>query len=93
MKRRAVSKVALIAGCCVLSISVGAAPGEAQSARPPDTLDNASPANGDVAELEALTRDGKKIITLRKTVNGSYGATLAYYREQMTYYAAMFQLD
>lgn len=92
MKRVPVSKVALIAGWCVLSISVRAAPGEAQSARVPDTPDNALSANGDVAELEALTRDGK-IITLRKTVNGSYGASLAYYREQMTYYAALFQLD
>ncbi|QSN63539.1 DUF2968 domain-containing protein [Caballeronia sp. M1242] len=92
MKRMAVSKVALIAGFCALSMSVCAAPGEVQSARAPDTPGNASSSNGDVAELEALARDGK-IIILRKTVNGSYGASLASYREQMTYYAALFQLD
>ncbi|WP_250473520.1 DUF2968 domain-containing protein [Caballeronia sp. GAFFF1] len=75
MKRVAVLKLALIACFCALSISVFGAPGEAQSARPPDTPENASLANGDVAELEVLTRDGK-IIVLRKTVKGSFGASL-----------------
>ncbi|MDR5856874.1 DUF2968 domain-containing protein [Caballeronia sp. LZ062] len=65
---------------------------QAQSGRASDSPDNAASANGDIAELEALTRDGK-ITTLRKAVNGSYGASLAYYREQVTYYAALFQVD
>jgi chromosome segregation ATPase len=52
--------------------------------------DENQPANGDVAELESLTRDGK-IVVLRKTFNGSYGASLSYYAEGMIYYAALFQ--
>ncbi|VXC02166.1 Signal peptide protein [Burkholderia sp. 8Y] len=87
-----VSKLALIAGFCTLSLSVCAAASEPQCAPAPDRPDSAASANGDVAELEALIRDGK-ITILRRTLNGSYGATLAYHREQMTYYAALFQLD
>ncbi|WP_321792858.1 DUF2968 domain-containing protein [Caballeronia sp. J97] len=52
--------------------------------------DAAASKNGDVAELENLTSAGK-ITELRKTFNGSYGASLSYYSEQMTYYAALFQ--
>jgi Zn-dependent M16 (insulinase) family peptidase len=46
--------------------------------------------NGDVAELENLLAAGK-ITALRRTLNGSYGASLSYYPDEMIYYAALFQ--
>jgi chromosome segregation ATPase len=55
-----------------------------------DIPDDGQPANGDVAELESLARDGK-IVTLRKTFIGSYGASLSFYAKSMIYYAALFQ--
>lgn len=92
MKCLGVSYSALIAALCMLWLGLCAPASQAQSGRASDSPDNAASANGDIAELEALTRDGK-ITTLRKAVNGSYGASLAYYREQVTYYAALFQVD
>ncbi len=44
--------------------------------------DDSNKKNGDVAELENLIRDGK-ITELRKTYNGSYGASLSYYADSM----------
>ncbi|MCE4544775.1 MULTISPECIES: DUF2968 domain-containing protein [unclassified Caballeronia] len=52
--------------------------------------DGAAAKNGDVAELERLIA-GRKVTELRKTLNGSFGANLSYFPEQMIYYAALFQ--
>jgi hypothetical protein len=73
------------------SRAAGQGPGQAAS-QPIiiDIPDDGQPANGDIAELESLTRDGK-ISPLRKTFNGSYGASLSYYAENMIYYVALFQ--
>jgi hypothetical protein len=48
------------------------------------------PASGDIAELQQMIRDGK-VRELRTTYNGSYGASLLYYPDEMLYYVAMFQ--
>jgi hypothetical protein len=45
---------------------------------------------GDIAELQQMIRDGK-VRELRTTYNGSYGASLLYYPDEMLYYVAMFQ--
>jgi hypothetical protein len=47
-------------------------------------------AAGNVAELQEMIR-GSGLRELRTTYNGSYGASLLYYPEQMTYYVALFQ--
>ena len=47
-------------------------------------------ASGDIAELQQMIRDGK-VRELRTTYNGSYGASLLYYPDEMLYYVAMFQ--
>jgi hypothetical protein len=59
------------------------------------TADPAAPASaeqplGSVAELMKLLHDGK-LVELRTTYNGSYGASLLFYPDEMTYYAALFQ--
>ncbi|MDE1183560.1 DUF2968 domain-containing protein [Paraburkholderia sp.] len=45
---------------------------------------------GTVAELMQMIRDGK-LSELRTTYNGSYGASLFFYAQDMTYYVALFQ--
>ncbi|CDY76030.1 putative lipoprotein [Caballeronia glathei] len=45
---------------------------------------------GDVAELQQMIRDGR-LTELRTTYNGSYGAALLYYPDEMLYYVALFQ--
>ncbi len=47
-------------------------------------------ANGNIAELQQMIRDGK-VKELRTTYNGSYGASMLFYPEEMTYYIALFQ--
>jgi hypothetical protein len=50
----------------------------------------ASEAQGNVAELMRMIHDAK-LSELRTTYNGSYGASLFYYSQEMTYYVALFQ--
>lgn len=47
-------------------------------------------AQGYVAELIQMIHDAK-LLELRTTYNGSYGATLFFYPQEMTYYVALFQ--
>jgi hypothetical protein len=46
--------------------------------------------NGTITELQQMIRDGK-VIEMRTTYNGSYGASMLFYPDQMTYYVALFQ--
>lgn len=50
----------------------------------------AADAQGNVAELIQIIHDAK-LSELRTTYNGSYGASLFFYPQQMTYYIALFQ--
>ncbi|MFP3568846.1 DUF2968 domain-containing protein [Paraburkholderia sp. SIMBA_030] len=50
----------------------------------------ASDAQGNVAELMEMIRDAK-LSELRTTYNGSYGASLLFYPQEMTYYVSLFQ--
>ncbi|OMG70168.1 DUF2968 domain-containing protein [Burkholderia ubonensis] len=45
---------------------------------------------GNVAELTRMLRDGK-VVEMRTTYNGSYGASLMFDPQEMTYYVALFQ--
>ncbi|MGU7782577.1 DUF2968 domain-containing protein [Burkholderia sp. PU8-34] len=47
-------------------------------------------AQGNVAELTQMLRDGK-VVEMRTTYNGSYGASLMFDPQEMTYYIALFQ--
>ncbi|CAN7729870.1 DUF2968 domain-containing protein [Caballeronia sp. 15715] len=49
-----------------------------------------STVNGNVAELQQMIRDGR-VKELRTTYNGSYGASLLFYPDEMTFYIALFQ--
>ncbi|CAH2812328.1 MAG: putative lipoprotein [uncultured Caballeronia sp.] len=49
-----------------------------------------APGNGSITELQQMIRDGKAI-EMRATYNGSYGANMLFYPDQMTYYVALFQ--
>jgi hypothetical protein len=55
-----------------------------------DAQDAASNAQGNVAELMQLIHDAK-LSELRTTYNGSYGASLFFYPQEVTYYVALFQ--
>ena len=46
--------------------------------------------NGNITELQQMIRDGK-VVEMRTTYNGSYGASLLFYPDQMLYYVALFQ--
>jgi hypothetical protein len=46
--------------------------------------------NGNVAELQQMIREGK-VKELRTTYNGSYGASMLFYPDEMTFYIALFQ--
>jgi Protein of unknown function (DUF2968) len=59
------------------------------AASAPDAGDTQSAA-GNIAELQQLIRDSK-LVELRVTYNGSYGATLMFLPESMVYYVALFQ--
>ncbi|KVC86304.1 hypothetical protein WJ47_35530 [Burkholderia ubonensis] len=48
------------------------------------------PAQGNVAELTRMLRDGR-VVEMRTTYNGSYGASLMFDPQEMTYYVALFQ--
>jgi hypothetical protein len=49
-----------------------------------------SQVNGSVAELQQMIHDGK-VMEMRTTYNGSYGASMLFYPDEMTYYVALFQ--
>ena len=90
MKRLLIANIVLIsAGLAGPFASVFAA-GEISTNAASNMPDGAAAKNGDVAELERLIT-GRKITELRKTLNGSFGASLSYFPEQMIYYAALFQ--
>jgi hypothetical protein len=57
-----------------------------------DLADALSPsqAQGNVAELRQMVQTGQ-LTELRTTYNGSYGATLFFYPQEMVYYVALFQ--
>ncbi|WP_277184719.1 DUF2968 domain-containing protein [Caballeronia sp. BR00000012568055] len=92
MKPMTIARSVLIMAVCIGVLPSARAVGNDAASQPViiDIPDDGQPANGDVAELESLSRDGK-IVTLRKAFNGSYGASLSYYAESMIYYAALFQ--
>jgi hypothetical protein len=69
---------------------VGNAPGVAASGISATTAMPAAESQGNVAELMQMIHD-TKLNELRTTYNGSYGASLFFYPQEMTYYVALFQ--
>jgi len=57
---------------------------------PGNGSDASNGSNGSITELQQMIRDGK-VIEMRTTYNGSYGASMLFYPDQMTYYIALFQ--
>ncbi|HXZ06874.1 MAG TPA: DUF2968 domain-containing protein [Paraburkholderia sp.] len=71
--------------------TITAQPPASPSAPASDAVAGASPdTQGYVAELIQMIHDSK-LIELRTTYNGSYGATLFFYPDDLTYYVALFQ--
>jgi hypothetical protein len=81
--------------------AVGTLTAQPSAAVPPDAAadlsDGSTPANapassaqGDVAELMNLIQQAR-LSELRTTYNGSYGASLFFHPQRMTYYVALFQ--
>ncbi|NTX29047.1 DUF2968 domain-containing protein [Burkholderia pyrrocinia] len=66
--------------------------GDAAPAASAAAIPNASDASaqGNVAELTQMLHDGR-IVEMRTTYNGSYGASLMFDPREMTYYVALFQ--
>ncbi|WP_345811282.1 DUF2968 domain-containing protein [Paraburkholderia sp. PREW-6R] len=64
--------------------------GNASNATNSANAADAANAQGNVAELMQLIQDGR-LSELRTTYNGSYGASLFFYPQQMAYYIALFQ--
>lgn len=62
--------------------------GDAAAAAPASATEAA--AQGNVAELTQMLHDGR-IVEMRTTYNGSYGASLMFDPREMTYYVALFQ--
>ncbi|ABI86448.1 hypothetical protein CH72_658 [Burkholderia ambifaria AMMD] len=69
----------------VTSLSGDGAPATASPASATDAA-----AQGNVAELTQMLQDGR-IVEMRTTYNGSYGASLMFDQREMTYYVALFQ--
>ncbi|RAS38107.1 DUF2968 domain-containing protein [Paraburkholderia bryophila] len=69
---------------------VGNAPGVAALGISATTAMPAAESQGNVAELMQMIHD-TKLNELRTTYNGSYGASLFFYPQEMTYYVALFQ--
>ncbi|AZQ50441.1 DUF2968 domain-containing protein [Burkholderia cenocepacia] len=69
----------------VTSLSGGASPAASATA-----ATDAAVAQGNVAELTQMLHDGR-IVEMRTTYNGSYGASLMFDPREMTYYVALFQ--
>ncbi|SPB14919.1 putative lipoprotein [Caballeronia novacaledonica] len=89
MKRLVIAKIALIAISSFGPLPWACAADEVRAGSSPNKPDAAA-TNGDVAEFQSLVSTGR-ITELRKTLNGSYGASLSYFADQMTYYVALFQ--
>src|SRR5258708_3235441 len=53
-------------------------------------VDASNAAQGDVADLMQMIRDAR-LVGMGTTYNGSYGASLFFYPQEMTYYVALFQ--
>ncbi|QRR12805.1 DUF2968 domain-containing protein [Burkholderia sp. MS389] len=70
----------------VTSLSGGAAPAPAPAA----SAATDAAVQGNVAELTQMLHDGR-IVEMRTTYNGSYGASLMFDPREMTYYVALFQ--
>ena len=66
---------------------LASATGAAPAAEAPDDTQES---RGNVGELQHLTRDND-VTDLRRTYNGSYGASLLLYGKEMTYYIVLFQ--
>lgn len=90
MKRRLIAEIVLMAASMLCPLMQASAAADSPVAQPPNIADSTGATNGDIAELEGLSAAGR-ITPLRKTFNGSYGASLSYYGEQMIYYVALFQ--
>ncbi|GJH11610.1 DUF2968 domain-containing protein [Caballeronia novacaledonica] len=90
MKRLVIAEIALIAASLLMPLPWACAAGDMRAGPSSNSPEKAVTTNGDVAERETLITAGK-IIELRRSYNGSYGASLSYYAEQMTYYVALFQ--
>jgi hypothetical protein len=90
MKHLVIAKIVLIAACLSGPLTPAYCAGDIRADSAPAMPDPSAAKNGDVAEFERLSAAGK-ITELRKTFNGSYGASLSYFPEQMTYYVALFQ--
>jgi predicted methyltransferase len=88
------SVIAKIASMTALSVFIAPASLAAGLAQPDQSAaapaSDSVQANGDVVEFQNLMLDGK-ITELRKSLNGSYGASLSFYPERMIYYVALFQ--
>jgi hypothetical protein len=61
-----------------------------QAASAPTAVDEASDAQGTVAELQRLMH-GTELSELRTAYNGTYGASLLLHGKDMTYYVVLFQ--
>lgn len=62
-------------------------PGQSTALTPDEAKQSAA---GNVAELQQMIR-GSDLRELRTTYNGSYGASMLFYPQEMTYYVALFQ--
>jgi hypothetical protein len=71
-------------------VTVTAALQAASGGTPTAASAEGSDAQGNVAELMQMIHDSQ-LTELRTTYNGSYGATLFFYPQEMTYYVALFQ--
>lgn len=90
MKRFPIAEIALIAAALLAPFTQASAAGDPGVGKIPNLPDSSTATNGDVSELEALISAGKTS-ELRRTLNGSYGASLSYYPDLMIYYVALFQ--
>ncbi|PRG98232.1 hypothetical protein C6V04_00725 [Burkholderia multivorans] len=78
-----------VAGTRPAMTSLGAAAASAVSAASAASGTDAT-AQGNVAELTRMLHDGR-IVEMRTTYNGSYGASLMFDPREMAYYVALFQ--
>ena len=102
MKTTIISRSGLIIAGCLFGMATATAAGPASDSQTAagtrrgllqsnaaDTTQQGA-TTGDVAELQQMIRDGR-LTELRTTYNGSYGAALLYYPDEMLYYVALFQ--
>jgi Protein of unknown function (DUF2968) len=95
------STIGLKGGAWLLAWVIGVAavhaaePAPANAAMDPNSLQNASGVEqvgtvGDIGELQQMLRDDK-LKEMRTTYNGTFGASMLYYPDTLTYYVALFQ--